>query len=192
MYGTNSNTFIYYRKIIQNIKTFLSGLNTTNTHNFQTVNSNGGINRGGSASRSGSANTSNDGTFNTQNETTANDTAMVASDVIKMNNVNNTGNVNGMTYDLKHLENKTINLFNITYKYVINGDSLILLEKTIPTLLECGIIIIDTYNDNSQTAHDIFDELVQARKGIDFELICKRLYLVCLILFYNKIGYLMF
>ena len=53
---------------------------------------------------------------------------------------------------------------------VINGGSLNSLEKLIPILLECGTIIIDTHS--SQTAlHDIFRELVEARKEIDFELI---------------------
>ena len=73
---------------------------------------------------------------------------------------------NEMTDDLKNLKETTINLFNITYNYLINGSSLNSLEKLIPILLECGTIMIDTYS--SQTAlHDIFNKLVQARKEID-------------------------
>ena len=160
-----------YRQIVQNMQKFVSSLDVSNKHNFQAIHSD--VNHDNGAVSTGNT-----------NEATTNDTTMIKSavnisncDDLNMNRTDEANNSNAkvhvgqsMTDDLQHLEDKTINLFKITYNYVINGGSLNSLEKIIPTLLECGTIIIDTHN--SQTAlHDIFNELVLARKEIDFELI---------------------
>ena len=108
----------------------MSGLNASNKHHFQVT--------------------------QIKNEAT-NDTTMTISVLplpkvtiyIIMDNVWNVTNSNSnheMSNDLKLLENKKINLFNITHNYAINGGSLNSFEKLIPILLECGTIIIDTHS----------------------------------------------
>ena len=71
------------------------------------------------------------------------------SDDIIMSNVSNISNSN-IENDLKHLEIKTINLFDNTYHDVVNGGSLNSLEKLIPMFRECGTIIIEAEYKNCQ------------------------------------------
>ena len=84
-------------------KDILSGLNVTSKHHFQVTQNNDSDNN-------------NDIIRNTKNEATTNDTTMTLSVPTNIKNE--------MTDNLKHLENKTISLFNITYYYAIDGSLL--------------------------------------------------------------------
>ena len=119
----------------------LAGLNATNKHDFQVTQNNDSDNNNDIIRSTKNAATTNNNTIILLVPTVAKNDAIIMNDI---RNVGNSNIKNEMTSDLKQLEfeNKTINLFNITYNYGVSGCSLHSFEKLIPILLECGTIII--------------------------------------------------